>query len=61
MSLFQRFSRARAGRRTRAAERRRTPSYREMRAQMRTAKAEADLLATEERIHMEAARIRRGR
>ncbi|MFB4298822.1 hypothetical protein [Actinomadura sp. NTSP31] len=61
MSLLQRFSRARAGRRAMAAERRRTPSFREMRARLRTEKAEADLLATEERIHMEAARIRRGR
>ncbi|QKG19756.1 hypothetical protein [Actinomadura verrucosospora] len=61
MGLFQRFSRARAGRRARAAERRRTPSFREMRAQLRTEKAEADLLATEQRIHLEAERMRRTR
>ncbi|MFC0037576.1 hypothetical protein [Actinomadura rayongensis] len=37
-----------------------TPSLRETRARMRTDKAETDLLATEARIHAEAAMIRRG-
>ncbi|MFD0683110.1 hypothetical protein [Actinomadura fibrosa] len=57
MGLFERFSRSRTGRRT--AETRRAPSFREMRARLRTEKAEAKLLETEVRIHEEAARIRR--
>ncbi|MBA9007544.1 MULTISPECIES: hypothetical protein [Thermomonospora] len=41
-----------------ARERRRVPSLRELRARLRTEKAEARLLDTEIRIHTEAARIR---
>ncbi|MFI6517406.1 hypothetical protein ACIBF1_17750 [Spirillospora sp. NPDC050679] len=59
MGLLNKFQRARAGRRTAVRERRRTPSFREMRARLRTEKAEARLLDTEVRIHEEAARIRR--
>ncbi|MQY03562.1 hypothetical protein [Actinomadura macrotermitis] len=59
MGLLDRYARARAGRRTAVRERRRTPSFREMRARLRTEKAEAKLLETEVRIHEEAAKIRR--
>ncbi|MEU5878809.1 hypothetical protein [Spirillospora sp. NPDC047279] len=69
MGFFDRFSRGgatggptgRAARRdaaNSARERRRTPSFREMRARMRTEKAEAKLLETETKIHEEAARMR---
>ncbi|WP_169744459.1 hypothetical protein [Spirillospora albida] len=47
MRLFERFSK------------RRTATFREMRARMRTEKAEARLMETEARIHLEAERIRR--
>jgi hypothetical protein len=60
MSLRDRFKRSRTRRPESQRERRRTPSFREMRARMRTEKAEADLLATEARIHQEAARMRHG-
>ncbi|QFG27375.1 hypothetical protein F7P10_29680 [Actinomadura sp. WMMB 499] len=46
-------------RRTTRAERR-VPSFREMNARMRTERAEAELMATEARIHQEAAMYRRG-
>ncbi|GGU11426.1 hypothetical protein [Actinomadura livida] len=39
---------------------RRVPTFREMHARMRTERAEADLMATEARIHQEAERYRRG-
>ncbi|GAA3943145.1 hypothetical protein GCM10023085_26160 [Actinomadura viridis] len=39
----------------------RTPSFGEMRARMRTERAEARLLETEAKIHQEAARYRLGR
>ncbi|MFG2004592.1 hypothetical protein ACGFNU_36115 [Spirillospora sp. NPDC048911] len=59
MGLRNRFSRGRATRDTAdARERRRTPSFREMRARLRTEKAEAKLLETETKIHEEAARLR---
>ncbi|WP_033424826.1 hypothetical protein [Actinomadura flavalba] len=48
-----------AERRAARSERRRTPSLREMRARLRTEKAEAKLLDTEVQIHTEAAKIRR--
>ncbi|TDC65072.1 hypothetical protein E1200_19075 [Actinomadura sp. GC306] len=38
---------------------RRVPTFREMHARMRTERAEADLMATEARIHQEAERARR--
>jgi hypothetical protein len=63
MRLLERLRRGRAGgRRSTGAGRsgRRTPSLREMRARMRTEKAEARLLETEARIHAEAAKARRG-
>ncbi|WP_258571862.1 hypothetical protein [Actinomadura parmotrematis] len=59
MGMRDRFSRARAERKAAARERRRTPSLREMRARLRTEKAEAKLLDTEVEIHREAERIRR--
>ncbi|GAA4090020.1 MULTISPECIES: hypothetical protein [Actinomadura] len=56
MRLLGRSGRTRqAGRK---AARRRAPSFREMRARLRTEKAEARLLETQARIHQEAARIR---
>ncbi|WP_272496396.1 hypothetical protein [Actinomadura terrae] len=36
------------------------PTFREMHARMRTERAEATLMATEAKIHQEAARYRRG-
>lgn len=48
----------RSARTPRTRTERRTPSFREMRARLRTEKAEAKLLKTEVRIHEEAARIR---
>ncbi|GAA2637623.1 hypothetical protein SMC26_41805 [Actinomadura fulvescens] len=60
MGFLDRLSRGRSPRRDAAArERRRTPSFREMRARLRTEKAEAKLLETETEIHQEAARLRR--
>lgn len=59
MGFLDRFSRGRSPRRTAAArERGRAPSFREMRARLRTEKAEARLLETETKIHKEAARLR---
>jgi hypothetical protein len=46
------------GRRDATARERRVPGFREMRARLRTERAEARLLDTEIRIHQEAARIR---
>lgn len=58
MGLLDRFRRRRT-RPSAARERRRTPTFREMHARMRTERAEADLMATEARIHQEAERYRR--
>ncbi|WP_067812615.1 hypothetical protein [Actinomadura kijaniata] len=58
MGLLDRFTRARAGRGAARRERRRVPTFSEMRARMRTERAEAKLMETEARIHREAARIR---
>lgn len=56
MRLFRRSPRKEGAARPRRE--RRTPSFREMRARLRTEKAEGKLLETEVRIHEEAARIR---
>jgi hypothetical protein len=61
MGLMDRFSRRRSRRAAQRSERRRTPSFREMRARMRTEQAESRLLETEAMIHQEAARMRLGR
>ncbi|WP_242614390.1 hypothetical protein [Actinomadura roseirufa] len=62
MGFLDRLTRGRSPRRARRAaaarERRRTPSFREMHARLRTEKAETKLLETEAKIHEEAARMR---
>ncbi|MFB4312663.1 hypothetical protein [Actinomadura sp. 21ATH] len=57
MGLMERFRRR--GRGTGRAGRR-TPTFREMHARMRTERAEAKLMETEALIHREAARYRHG-
>ncbi|MBT2212916.1 hypothetical protein GNZ18_30305 [Actinomadura sp. NEAU-AAG5] len=57
--LWRRGTRPR-GRARASRERHRVPTFREMHARMRTERAEATLMATEAKIHQEAARYRRG-
>jgi hypothetical protein len=56
MRLMKR--RPRPATRERVRTSKRAPSFRELRARLRTEKAEAKLLETEIRIHQEAERIR---
>ncbi|MFV2177522.1 hypothetical protein ACFHW2_32940 [Actinomadura sp. LOL_016] len=63
MGLLERFRRrgtSRSGATTKPRARRRVPTFREMHARMRTERAEANLMATEARIHQEADAYRRG-